>query len=143
VTTTTITTITTMEITMTDVRNTTAAPRPAPSPPPAYWSSAAVSAARATRIGQMRAREARARRALFAGCLAGFAALLGLVAATAPPAQSAAPEPAPVSEVAVGSGRVVAQVPVTGLDGAGVPTIIRIIAPDQPPSLPHVRTRAS
>lgn len=142
--TTTITTTTTMEITMTDVPNTTAAPRPAPSPspPPAYWSSAAVSEARAARIGQMRAREAKARRALFAGCLGGFVALLGLVAATAPPARSAAPAPTPVREVVAGSGRVVAEVPVTGLDGAGVPTIIRIVAPDQPPP-PHVRTRAS
>lgn len=102
-----------------------------------------MSEARADRVGQMRAREGSARRALFAGCLAGFVALLGLVAATAPPARSAAPEPAPVGEVAAGSGRVVAEVPVTGLDGAGAPTIIRIVAPDRPPAPPHVRTRAS
>jgi hypothetical protein len=88
-------------------------------------------------------REATARRAVFATSLAGFVALFGLVAATGKPVPTVNAQPsAPVSDVARGN-RVLAEVPITGLNGGDSQTIIRIVAPGPGAPAPHVRTRAS
>jgi hypothetical protein len=88
-------------------------------------------------------REAAARRAVFAASLAGFVALFGLIAVTGKPVPAVNAEPpAPVSNVARGN-RVLAEVPITGLNGGDSQTIIRIVAPEPGAPAPHVRTRAS
>jgi hypothetical protein len=88
-------------------------------------------------------REAAARRAVFAAALAGFVALFGLVAAAGKPVPAVNSEPpAPVSDVSRGN-RVLAEVPITGLNGGDSQTIIRIVAPEPGAPAPHVRTRAS
>ena len=88
-------------------------------------------------------REAAARRAVFAACLAGFVAVFGLIATAGKPAPAvSAKQPALVSD-STHDNRVVAEVPVTGLNGDSRQTIIRIVAPEPGAPAPHVRTRAS
>ncbi len=88
-------------------------------------------------------REAAARRAVFAASLAGFVALFGLIAVAGKPAPAANAQPSvPVSDFARGN-RVLAEVPITGLNGGDGQTIIRIVAPEPEAEAPHVRTRAS
>jgi hypothetical protein len=95
------------------------------------------------KIAERLEREAAARRAVFAASLAGFVALFGLIATAGKPAPAVNAEPpAPVSDVVSGN-RVLAEVPITGLNGGDVQTIIRIVAPEPGATAPHVRTRAS
>jgi hypothetical protein len=88
-------------------------------------------------------REAAARRAVFAACVAGFVAVFGLIATAGKPAPAvSAEQPMLVSDL-TRANRVVAEVPVTGLNGDTTQTIIRIVAPEPRAPAPHVRTRAS
>jgi hypothetical protein len=84
------------------------------------------------------AREAAARRTMFAAVLAAFVAIFGLIAVAgkaATTSQSAA--------VPAGDNRVIAEIPVANLDGDNRVTIVRIVAPDEQAAVPHARTRAS
>jgi hypothetical protein len=88
-------------------------------------------------------REAAARRAVFAVSLAGFVTVFGLIASAGKPAPAVSTEqPVLVSDLTPAN-RVVAEVPVTGLNSDTTQTIIRIVAPEPRASAPHVRTRAS
>ena len=101
--------------------------------------------AQRARAGQRGEREARARRALFVACLAGFVGGLGLIAIAPKPPPAAEAQTAAAGLTAVGSGRVLAEVPITELGGSGDgrQTIIRIVAPAQDTAPVHVRTRAT
>lgn len=95
------------------------------------------------KTGERLEREAAARRAVFATALAGFVTLFGLIATAGKPAPAISPEqPALVSDF-TRDNRVVAEFPVTGLNGDTTQTIIRIVAPEPRAPAPHVRTRAS
>jgi hypothetical protein len=89
-------------------------------------------------------REAAIRRALFAGSLAGFVAIFGLVASAGKPAEAVdVPEPAIVRSPN-SSNQVLAEVPLGDVTGnGGRETIVRIIAPQLQSPVPHVRTRAT
>jgi hypothetical protein len=90
--------------------------------------------------GDRLAREAAARRALFAASLAGFVAVFGLIAASG----KSAPAPIEASAAPTASSqRVLAEVPIASSGGGEVETIIRIVAPDTPSVVPAARTRAS
>lgn len=99
--------------------------------------------ASASRTAQERAeREAGARRALFVASVAGLAATLGVVAASGGPPVADEVRPAPGGETAAAR-RIVAEIPISTVDGRGVETIVRIVAagPDAAPS--DIRTRAT
>ena len=88
-------------------------------------------------------RGAAARRAVFAVSLAGFVGFFGLIATAGKPAPALSSEqPAPASELPRAN-HVVAEIPVSGLNGDTNQTIIRIVAPEPRAPAPHVRTRAS
>lgn len=89
-------------------------------------------------------REAAARRAVFAGSLAGLVVVFGLIATAGKPASAdSVPEPAVVHSPA-SPDRVVAEVPIGNIAGSGEPeTVIRIVAPQPRAVAPHVRTRAT
>ncbi len=88
-------------------------------------------------------REAAARRALFAVSLAGFVALFGLIAVAGKPAPDTGVGSSALVSDSASTGRVVAQAPITGLDGGGAQTLVRIVAPEPRARAPHARTRAS
>lgn len=87
-------------------------------------------------------RELRAKRTLFVASVAGLAAALGIVAVSAgvsPTPGLAQPAQTPESP----GQRVVAEIPIQPVDGRGVETIVRIVAPAQNAPAPDIRTRAS
>jgi hypothetical protein len=123
---------------------------PALSPPADHRSTRTTAArgqldaaAKAHRAAERLEREAAMRRAVFVAALAAFAAVFGLVAAIGKPAATASAPELALAGDAVPAGRVIAEVPVANANGDGVPTIVRIVAPEQGASLPHVRTRAT
>jgi hypothetical protein len=88
-------------------------------------------------------REAGIRRAVFVASLTAFAAFFGLIIASGKPAPTASAPELALADNAGAPGRVIAEVPVANLNGDGVPTIVRIVSPDQGASRPLVRTRAT
>jgi len=88
-------------------------------------------------------REAAARRAVFAASLAGFVGLFGLIAITGKPTPAHSPEQSALAREFTTARRVVAEVPVSGLNGDTTQTIIRIVEPESQAPAPHVRSRAS
>lgn len=88
-------------------------------------------------------REAAARRLVFVASLAGFVAVFGLIATAGKPTPALSPEQPALARQFTPANRVVAEVPVSGLNGDTTQTIIRIVAPEPQAPAPHVRTRAS
>ena len=95
------------------------------------------------KVAERLEREAVARRAAFTTALAGFIILFGLVATGGKPTPATSQEqPARLSN-ATRAGRVVAEIPITGITGDSTQTIIRLVAPEPQGLSPQVRTRAS
>lgn len=89
-------------------------------------------------------REAAIRRALFAGSLAGFVAIFGLIASAGKPAEAVDVPEAAIVRPPDSSNQVLAEVPLRDVTGSGDrETIIRIVAPQPQSPVPHVRTRAT
>jgi len=88
-------------------------------------------------------REAVARRAAFATALAGFVLLFGLIATGGKPTPATSQEQPVRLSNATRAGRVVAEIPITGIAGDSTQTIIRLVAPEPQEPSPQVRTRAS
>jgi hypothetical protein len=90
--------------------------------------------------------EAAVRRTLFVGSLAAFVALFGVIAWAGKPispvtAVTAVPPAAPAA-----GDRILAEVPIadlTGANGGGSSTIVRIVAPESRALVPHARSRAT
>jgi hypothetical protein len=94
--------------------------------------------------GERSRREASARRVLFALTLTGLVATTGLISAAGKPeVPVVASEGAGAPIGRVGSGRIVAEVPIGVTSGEGASTIVRIVAPDGWSPAPQVRTRAT
>jgi hypothetical protein len=89
------------------------------------------------------AREAAARRAVFALCLGGFVAAFALIATAGKPAAVSGQTSPPLTSAPVSGRQVIAEVPISDPGGSDRATIVRIVAPQRSTAMPHARTRAS
>jgi hypothetical protein len=89
-------------------------------------------------------REAGVRRAVFVASVAGFIAVLGLVAVAGKPGAEPGVAEAPAWHDAAAPRRVLAETSITNvLDPGGPETIIRIVEPESAPTQARLRTRAT
>jgi len=89
------------------------------------------------------AREAAARRVVFALCFGGFVAAFALIATAGKPAAVTGQTSPPLTSAPVSVSQVIAEVPISDPGGSDRSTIVRIVAPERSAVMPHARTRAS